>query len=217
MVTLSKGNKYRLKIVLYGPTLSGKTTMVTKLPYIFPDIEYRIFSVVAPDGRTLFFDYIILKITKIRRFVFDIFTVPGYRRYVKLRKAILTGTDCVIFVADSDPKALTDNVLSFNELKNYLKTSQRIPIVIAVNKRDLREALPIKTIMRSLRIDYPAPIIPTIAIQGIGLWKVFREAIRLSILSLFFPMVYDVELERIRVKYRKMLPIDHSDSPLIKL
>jgi len=207
MVVITSTGTYRLKIVLYGPSLSGKTVLLNKLYEIFSGKKSRIYSIEEPSGRTLFFDYLVVQPRDYDKFAFDIYTVPGQKRHARQRRIILNGADCIVFVADSDPQALIENAYSFEELRRYIGgVLHRIPLIIAVNKRDLTEALPIRVILRAMKLDRPAPVFPIIAIEGVGIREMFREALRLTMLARFFPTAYRTELERVKMGYKHLLP-----------
>lgn len=65
----------------------------------------------------------------------------------------------------------------------------KIPLIIAVNKRDLPDALPIQLILKSLKLTKPAHVFPTIATTGKGIKELFKEAFKLTILASFFPKI----------------------------
>ncbi len=173
--------RVHLKIVFYGPSLSGKTTM---LRYIFTKLEEstkgQLTETSDPTGRTLFFDFVPITVTP--HVVFDIFTVAGQKRHYRQRKTVLRDADGVIFVADSSPDAINENKESFEELKKYLgpELLHAIPIVFAINKRDLPNAMPVDEIVKYLGIE-EYPIFETVAITGENLLKVFRTILKETI------------------------------------
>lgn len=217
MVVIAADGRYRLKIVLYGPSLSGKTEILNALRRMFLGAKSKLYSIQETNGRTLFFDYLVIRPASNVNFVFDLYTVPGQRRHAKQRRVILNGADGIVFVADSSPIALYENARSFEELKFYLGGMlDKIPLIIAINKRDLAEALPIRLILNSLKISKPVPVFPTIATTGKGLKELFRETFRLTMLASFFPAIYKKELARIIEIYKHLLPEELLKKPLIK-
>ncbi|MHA1615735.1 MAG: GTP-binding protein [Candidatus Njordarchaeales archaeon] len=207
MVYKDRHGYYRFKIVFYGPSMAGKTTMVKALYNRILGLKKgRIHSVEDPSGRTLYFDYMPL-LTK-GKVLFDVYTVPGQKRHKRQRRVILEGADAVVFVADSDPEAINENVYSINELREFLgKKWGEIPVVIALNKRDLPDALPETVLLRTLRIDRPLPVFRTIAIDGKGVKRVFQEAARLAMLYRVFPEIYKAELENLARMTKEKLGI----------
>ena len=93
-----------VKIVFYGPGLSGKTTNLQVIHRKIP-IDYRsdMVSLATETDRTLFFDFLPLDLGKIKGFAtkFQLYTVPGQVYYNATRKLVLRGVDGVVFVADS--------------------------------------------------------------------------------------------------------------------
>ncbi|MGQ4892678.1 MAG: GTP-binding protein [Candidatus Njordarchaeia archaeon] len=204
MVYKDKDGFYRFKIVLYGPSLSGKTTMLRAFYGKIMGLKKgKIRSIEDPSGRTLYFDYAPLA-TK-GKVVFDVYTVPGQRRHRHQRKVLLKGADSIIFVADSDPSALQENVYSINELREFLNDQWGVvPLIISLNKRDLEDALPKSVLVRALKIDTePFPIFQTVAKDGLGVKRVFQEAARLAMLYRLFPKVYKSELESLARETRE--------------
>ncbi len=194
MVYKDKHGYYRFKIVFYGPSMAGKTTMVKMLYNKILGLKKgRIHSIEGTDGRTLYFDYVPFA-TK-GKVLFDVYTVPGQRRHKRQRKLVLEGADAIIFVVDSDPNALNENIYSINELREFLGDKWgEVPIIIALNKRDLADALPETVLLRALRLDGPFPVFRTIAIDGKGVKRVFQEAARLAMLYRVFPDIYKEQL-----------------------
>ena len=93
-----------LKIVYYGPGLGGKTS---SLQYIHraikPDARGQLVSLSTGVDRTLYFDFLPVKLPKLRGYTVrvQLYTVPGQVHYNSTRKLVLTGADGIVFVADS--------------------------------------------------------------------------------------------------------------------
>ena len=133
-----------VKIVYYGPGLSGKTTNLQiihkKIP---PEFKSDMVSLATETDRTLFFDFLPLDLGKIKGFStkFQLYTVPGQVYYNATRKLVLRGVDGVVFVADSAQDKIEENIESFQNLENNLAEygykRENIPIIMQYNKRDL--------------------------------------------------------------------------------
>ena len=97
-----------LKIVYYGPGLGGKTS---SLQYIHraikPDSRGQLVSLSTGVDRTLYFDFLPVKLPKLRGYTIrvQLYTVPGQVHYNSTRKLVLTGADGIVFVADSQRRA----------------------------------------------------------------------------------------------------------------
>ncbi len=145
----------------------------------------------SSTGRTLYFDY--APISASGNVCFDIYTVPGQRRHKNQRKIVVNGADAIIFVVDSDPRALSENRYSLKELRDFLDDKWGdIPILYTLNKRDLEDALPPSVLLSSLDInrDTNTPIFKTVAIDGLGIKRVFQEAAQSSVLWHLHPELY---------------------------
>src|SRR4030042_3996793 len=104
-----KLREINLKIVYYGPALSGKTT---NLEYIHsklkPELRGELVSLKTREDRTIFFDFLQLEIGEIKGLKpkFNLYTVPGQAIYTASRKLVLQGSDGVVFVASSEYRKL---------------------------------------------------------------------------------------------------------------
>jgi mutual gliding-motility protein MglA len=139
----------QFKIVYYGPALAGKTA---NLIYIHSRIgqAYRgdLVSLATSADRTLFFDLLPLHAEILQGFKtkFQLFTVPGQVIYNATRQLVLRNVDGVVFVADSQWDKMEENVLSFRNLEENLRTQDitldEFPYVLQFNKRDLQDTAP---------------------------------------------------------------------------
>ena len=176
-----------LKIVYYGPALSGKTT---NLEYIHDRINPRLrgdlVSLKTGADRTLYFDFMQLELGEIKRFKpkFNLYTVPGQVIYVASRKLVLQGVDGVVYVADSGPDRLQENVETLGDLERNLRElgydPGRIPLVLQYNKRDLPNAGPLDLLSRSLARN-GALQFEAVASAGTGVFDTLKAAINLVV------------------------------------
>lgn len=176
-----------IKIVYYGPGLSGKTT---NLRYIYFKLEpaYRgeLVCLETETERTFFFDLLPIKAGLIKDFKvhFQLLTVPGQVFYEASRKSVLKGADGIVFVADSQLPLLDANLESFDGLRrNCLEQNidlNQIPLVFQYNKRDLPNLIPVETFNRLLN-HRNAPYIEAEAINGRGVLETLKEIARLTV------------------------------------
>ena len=134
----------QLKIVYYGPGLSGKTTNLIHIHNVAaPSTRGRLMTLETRDDRTLFFDLLPMSFESESGLTIAIklFTVPGQVIHNATRKLVLRGADAVAFIADSQLSELRNNQDSFLNLKENLKENglnlKTMPLVIQFNKRDL--------------------------------------------------------------------------------
>lgn len=171
-------DKIHFKVVFVGPSLSGKTTCLKWLYDKVDGLEKSGWtSIDDPSGRTLYFDYSPMQATS--RLIFDVYTVAGQRRHRHQRKIVLRAVDGLIFVVDSRANMLQDNLESVAELRALLgdKIGSDIPLVIALNKRDLPDILSEGELMDKLGFD-GMPVYETIATTGEGVKKAFQTLVR---------------------------------------
>ena len=82
-----------IKVVYYGPALSGKTTNITRLHDLLdPQLKGEMMILETKDDRTLFFDMLPLGIkTQTGMLIkLKLFTVPGQVAHDSTRKAVLS-------------------------------------------------------------------------------------------------------------------------------
>jgi signal recognition particle receptor subunit beta len=178
------------KIVYYGPGMSGKTTNLEVVHQKAPEENKGDLTSISTDGdRTLFFDFMPLDLGNIAgmRTKFQLYTVPGQVYYNSTRKLVLQGVDGVIFVADSDPDKIQENVESYENLienlKEYGKDVRELPHVIQYNKRDLPNAMAVEALDKAMN-RFGVPTFEAVARTGIGVFptlKVLAEMVLESI------------------------------------
>jgi len=176
-----------IKIVYYGPGLSGKTT---NLRYIYYKLDpaYRgdLICLETDTERTIFFDLLPIKAGLIGDFKvhFQLLTVPGQVFYEASRKSVLKGADGIVFVADSQVPLLDANLESFDSLRrNLLENNMdlnQMPLVFQYNKRDLENLIPVET-FNNLLNPRGCPYVESSAINGWGVFETLHEIAKLTV------------------------------------
>lgn len=173
-----------VKLVYYGPALSGKTSNLRAIHWLGTSSACgELMTLETQNDRTLFFDMLPITVSsgsglKVR---LKLFTVPGQVMHNATRRLVLQGTDGVAFIADSQRSEADANRESFLNLKCNLEENginpERIPIIIQFNKRD----------MSSIRTDEELeliaqrsrePIYKAVATRGYGVMQTLRGLIR---------------------------------------
>ena len=143
----------QVKIVYYGCALCGKTTNLQKVHanvQTAAENKGKLVSLATSSDRTLFFDFLPIEAMAIKGFKtkFQLYTVPGQVIYNTTRQLVLRGVDGIVFVADSQYDKMEENVESFANLEDNLKSLKLnladIPYVIQYNKRDLPNVAPVE-------------------------------------------------------------------------
>ncbi|HEY6100017.1 MAG TPA: GTPase [Anaeromyxobacter sp.] len=178
------------KIVYYGPGLSGKTTSLKQVhASVRPEARGQLISLSTEGDRTLFFDFLPLKVDEVRGLALrlQLYTVPGQVFYDATRKLVLNGADGVVFVADSQPQARDSNAESISNLETNLGELgielRHFPLVIQYNKRDLPNVLPVEELRRELN-PLGVPEFETVASRGDGILPALREITRVVVREL---------------------------------
>lgn len=173
----------RLKIVYYGPAMSGKTTNLEQIhSRIDPNNRSNLVSLKTTEDRTLYFDFMQFELGKICGLIpsIQLYTVPGQAYYYASRKLVFRGVDGVVFVVDSDAKRIQDNLESWKDMSAYLKNSGRtkknLPVVIQYNKRDLYNAIPVEVLRKNLGTEnYPQ--FEAVAYHGQGVFDTLKSIV----------------------------------------
>ncbi|MEX6504440.1 GTP-binding protein [Pseudomonas zhanjiangensis] len=173
--------KLNLKVVYYGPALSGKTTNLMQLHSLLnPQRKGELMVLETRDDRTLFFD--LLPIGLRSRSGLDLrlklYTVPGQVQHDSTRKAVLARADGVMFVADSAPAQQDNNATAFDNLADNLQKLgmdiDRLPLVVQFNKRDLSDAIDAAELQTRWSATPWAPLSLASALHGQGVVESLR-------------------------------------------
>jgi len=173
------------KIVYYGPGLSGKTT---NLQYIHSKVPQntrgKLISLATEADRTLYFDFLPINIGTINDFQakFQLYTVPGQVYYNATRKLVLRGVDGVVFVADSQPDKMDENLESLANLEEnlveYGYNPDELPMVIQYNKCDLPGVMSVEELNARLNTK-GRPFFQASATLGNGVFDTLKLIIKL--------------------------------------
>jgi signal recognition particle receptor subunit beta len=181
------GREITLKLVYYGPGLSGKTTNVRQLHGgTAPERRGQLIELATEAERTLMFDFAPLAVGQLHGFNlrFHVYSVPGQIFYAATRRLIVRGSDAIVFVADSQEARVEANVESLENLEHDLHEHfgdpAAVPCIIQYNKRDQSTALPIAALQRALN-PRGLPEFEAIAANGFGVQTTARAAMKLAL------------------------------------
>jgi signal recognition particle receptor subunit beta len=175
-----------IKLVYYGPALSGKTTNLRALHELVAEqARGRLMTLDTRDDRTLFFDLLPLSLTARSGITvrLKLFTVPGQVIHNATRKLVLQGADGVAFIADSRRSETRESASAFMNLRQNLSENGiapgQTPIVIQFNKRDLLDIRPDAEI-DALAKRGKEPVFKAVAARGEGVLATFLGLVRCS-------------------------------------
>jgi len=179
----------QVKIVYYGPALSGKTTSLRCLFDHFGKKD-QVCSIESTVKRTLFFDYGTVSFQNDNEWQLKIhvFSSTGQDFYIVTRPITLKATDGIIFVADSQRSVYKRNIISWNELKMYFgDILTNFPKVIAFNKQDLPDKFSHISFLEEISHEKykKLDIAFTIALNGEGILSSFENILRLIFKDLY--------------------------------
>lgn len=206
--------KLIVKLVYYGPALSGKTTNLMRLhDIIAPRQCGDLMSFETKGDRTLFFDLLPLTTRTVSgfRIKFKLFTVPGQVAHDATRKAVLSRADGVVFVADSQKSQAMSNFESFDNLEQNAHRVgldfERLPLVIQYNKRDLNHIVSEKEVLdRWTSVGMPVTF--SSALNGSGVAQTLHQLLIETYRHL--EQLYDLkkEYQIDEAHFSNVLPID---------
>ena len=175
-----------LKLVYYGPAMSGKTTNLLQLhDALAREGRGELMMLDTADDRTIFFDLLpfFLVAPSGLKIKIKVYTVPGQVRHDATRKAVLQRVDGVAFIADSRSAEAANNFASFDNLEKNLAfvglDIDRVPLVIQFNKRDLPQIVPESELLAT----WGPTGIPTVMASAVEGWGVVETFARLAELT----------------------------------
>jgi len=175
-----------IKVVYYGPALSGKTTNLQALfQKIAPSVRGRLMTLDTKDDRTLFFDMmpVFFKTQSGVKVKLKLYTVPGQVMHESTRRIVLQGTDAVVFVADCRRSESEATLAYWNNMLQNLEANgldwHTLPIVIQLNKMDLPDARG-EAELGDLRALIKPPVVPAVAIRSEGVVETLFALLQLT-------------------------------------
>ena len=179
---IPEDNRLALKVVFYGPALSGKTTNLMQLHSLLnPQRKGELMVLETRDDRTLFFDMLPIGLRgdsglDLR---LKLYTVPGQVQHDSTRKAVLSLADAVVFVADSQTNQQDNNATAFGNLEDNLDKVgldiDTLPMAVQFNKRDLLDVVGDAELQQRWANTPWAPLQMASALHGKGVIETFRE------------------------------------------
>ncbi|HZZ86380.1 MAG TPA: MglA protein [Anaeromyxobacteraceae bacterium] len=164
-----------LKVVYYGPGLSGKTTNLQALFHkMDPKVRGRLMSLDTKDDRTLFFDMmpVFFKSSAGVKVKLKLYTVPGQVMHESTRRIVLQGSDGVAFIADARRSEQRVTAAYWHDMLRNLQANgldpRALPVVIQANKCDLPDVRTTAAEFADLRDVIQPPVVPAVAIRGEG-------------------------------------------------
>ena len=180
-----------LKVVYYGPALSGKTTNLQALfQKIDPRVRGRLMTLDTKDDRTLFFDMmpVFFRSASGVKVKLKLYTVPGQVMHESTRRIVLQGTDAIAFVMDGRRSEAASTLAYWNNMLKNLEANglepASLPIVVQLNKRDLPDARDPAEVQELLGGAVAPPVVPAVAIRGEGVVETLHALLTLTYRSL---------------------------------
>ena len=178
-----------LKIVFFGPAMSGKTTAIR---WLFTSLDYadKLTSIENTVGRTMFCDFgtIPFPLNEAWTVNAHVWSATGQDFYRSTREVLLVGADGVIFMADSQVTLLDEYLASWNELMSMIAEEERpLPVVVCLNKQDLPGVVQEEQLRNHLRLPAFVPVFRSVAKDGHNILEafqyIFQAAMRASVVA----------------------------------
>jgi len=175
-----------LKVVYYGPALSGKTTNLMALhERVHSDVRGRLLTVDTKDDRTLFFDMlpVYFRTASDLRVKIKLYTVPGQVMHASTRRLVLQGADAVAFIADAQKSAAQSNNVAWRNMVEDMRSNgldpATVPLVIQFNKTDLPGAQTDEE-MAAIAQKGREPVFKSVAVRGEGVIETLHGLLQLT-------------------------------------
>ncbi|HZV82979.1 MAG TPA: hypothetical protein VFF53_12505 [Geobacteraceae bacterium] len=182
------------KIIYVGPKGSGKTTA---LRYIYrkikPECRSELKSSQLGDHQLVFFDFAYPQTVGPGGYTirFHLYTILIGDGSTPPWRMLLKGADGLVFMADSAPERLEDNIAScsqlYEALSHYGIGTESIPVSIQCNKRDLAEVLPLGQIVADTFPELTGSVMPVTALTGEGVLDGLQKVVRAILQNLGQP------------------------------
>jgi signal recognition particle receptor subunit beta len=152
------GDRIYLKLIFFGAALAGKTTALEWLFYhAVPDemkLVKELRQVKTSFGQTLLFDFAPIEISQ--NVVTRMFSATGQDYYRGTRTKVLSGSDGIFIVVDSQKDQLENNKRILEELwkcREQMDGLSEAEMVVLYNKNDLTQIYPDDVLRESLGLE----------------------------------------------------------------
>jgi signal recognition particle receptor subunit beta len=166
------GAEVRARIVYWGIEGSGKSTNVQVIhSKLRPDHRGELRAVPTRLDPTVSYHALPIELGQIGgvRTRIQILAVPGAAEHAPTRKQLLDQVDGIVFVVDTQPERIAENLSSLEELRqalaSYGRPLEEIPLVVQYNKRDQSDPYVLEELHRKLNMRSAAAF-EAVATQG---------------------------------------------------
>ncbi|MFW9868881.1 MAG: ATP/GTP-binding protein [Candidatus Thorarchaeota archaeon] len=178
------GNKtVGIKIVFFGPAMSGKTTAIK---WLFKSLGEEVTSIENTVGRTMFMDFGVIPFSLGDTWTINahLWSATGQDFYKSTREVVLVGADGIVFVVDAQEHLQEENLVSWKELVSTMESSRDLlPLVIFLNKTDLPNIIDETRLRSHLHIPTSIPVMQGIAKEGHNVIETFQLLFQESLKS----------------------------------
>ena len=173
------------KVVYVGPPSSGKSTNLRVIAERTDKNHVgEMISLDRDRDRTAYFDFLPMTLGRIRGYTcrMHLYSIPGRMPFRSSRRMIIKGVDAMVFVADSDPARVQENLQSLKVTQDAMikfgVDPDTTPLIFQFNKRDLPHAVAQEELAALLETDGHL-VFPSVALTGEGVFDTLRAVSRI--------------------------------------
>ncbi len=191
MATDAKRKVINVNIILYGPSGAGKTSNIQFIHRIIhrklkPDQRGQV-STLCQDGYPdVSYEFLPIELGELKGIETNlyIYSAPSGEDGLETRLNLLNEAAGVVFIVDSHPERVEDNMESLANLKEELQwwdiEYDSFPVVIQYNKRDLPEVATIEELESQLNPE-GKPSFQAVASAGQGVRDTFALVSKMAV------------------------------------
>ncbi len=187
MATDAKRKVINANIILYGPAKAGKTSNIQFIHRKLKPSQRGQISTLCQDGYPdVSYEFLPIELGELKGYDTNlyIYTAPASDDGLETRLNLLHEAAGVVFIADSHPEKMEENLESLANLKEELKywdiDYDSFPVVIQYNKRDLAEVATIDELESQVNPE-GKPSFEAVAAAGQGVRDTFALVSKMAV------------------------------------
>jgi len=168
------GNAY--KVLVTGPFNAGKTEFtrtISDIPIVTTERRISDHFKTVKDETTVAMDY---GQCRLDGDLFHLYGTPGQPRFDFMWDILSEEMQAFIVLVDSNDR---EGLLEAKRLIRLFRRKGRVPYLVAANKQDLDNVLPVETIGKKLGLDEEIPLVACVATDKASVRNVLNELKRL--------------------------------------
>ena len=164
------------KVLITGPFNAGKTEFtrtISDIPIVTTERRISDHLKSTKEETTVAMDY---GQCRLDGDLFHLYGTPGQPRFDFMWNILSTEMQAFIVLVDSHDR---EGLLEAKRMIRLFRRKGRVPYLVAANKQDVDDALPVEIIGKALGLDEEIPLIPCVATDKASVRNVLNELKRL--------------------------------------